>query len=101
MSIGGASAFIESTLAQIYKRRHPEGYSYGGPAYYIEDALGSRALGWIFAFSMVLTYAGGFNMLASYNLQSTFSAYSFYNSDITPWIVGGVLALFIFWCLIL
>ena len=38
--IGGASAFIESTLAQIYKRRDPEtGDSYGGPAYYIEAAL--------------------------------------------------------------
>ena len=32
--IGGASAFIESTLAQIYKRRDPHtGESYGGPAY--------------------------------------------------------------------
>ena len=30
--VGGASAFIESTLAQIYKRRHPDGGSYGGPA---------------------------------------------------------------------
>ncbi|MBE6862824.1 MAG: sodium:alanine symporter family protein, partial [Ruminococcus sp.] len=29
--IGSASAFIESTLAQIYKKRGPEG-SYGGPA---------------------------------------------------------------------
>ena len=36
--IGSASAFIESTLAQIYKRKGPDGY-YGGPAYYIENAL--------------------------------------------------------------
>ena len=37
--IGGASAFVESTLAQIYKRRDPEtGESYGGPSYYIEAA---------------------------------------------------------------
>lgn len=34
--IGGASAFVESTLAQIYKRRDPHtGESYGGPSYYI------------------------------------------------------------------
>ena len=32
--IGSASAFIESTLAQIFKKKGPEG-SYGGPAYYI------------------------------------------------------------------
>ena len=43
--IGGASAFIESTLAQIYKRRDSQGGSYGGPAYYIETALHSRFIG--------------------------------------------------------
>lgn len=83
--IGGASAFIESTLAQIYKRRNPEtGESYGGPSYYIEAALHSRPLAVIFAVALILTYAGGFNMLASYNLQSTFSGYSFYNAESTP-----------------
>lgn len=44
--IGGASAFAESTLAQIYKRRNENGSSYGGPSYYMEKALGSRFLGW-------------------------------------------------------
>lgn len=33
--IGGASAFVESTLAQIYKKRNADGTSYGGPAFYI------------------------------------------------------------------
>ena len=33
--LGSASAFIESTLAQIYKRKAEDGSSYGGPAYYI------------------------------------------------------------------
>ena len=75
--IGGASAFVESTLAQIYKRKDPEGGYYGGPSYYIEAALHSRPLAFLFALSMLLTYAGGFNMLCAYNLQSTFSAYSF------------------------
>ncbi len=42
--IGGATAFIESTLAQIYKRRNPLGHSYGGPAYYIETAMHQRWL---------------------------------------------------------
>ena len=31
--IGGASAFVESTLAQVYTRKDPNGDSYGGPAY--------------------------------------------------------------------
>ncbi|MBO5301832.1 MAG: sodium:alanine symporter family protein, partial [Peptococcaceae bacterium] len=38
--VGGASAFIESTLAQIYKKKGENG-SYGGPAYYIKEALHS------------------------------------------------------------
>lgn len=93
-AIGGASAFIESTLAQIYKKQDPKnGHFYGGPSYYIEQALHSRALGFIFALSMLLTYAGGFNMLCAYNLQSTFSAYSFYDPKLSPVIIGGVLAL--------
>ena len=96
--IGGASAFVESTLAQIYKRKGPEG-SYGGPAYYIESALKLRPLAIVFSILLVITYGCGFNMLASYNLQSTFSAYSFYNESYTPWIIGAVLALIVGYCL--
>ena len=97
--IGGASAFVESTLAQIYKRRDPDGGSYGGPSYYIESALHSRTLGIIFAISLILTYAVGFNMLAAFNLQTSFSAYGFYNKALTPWIIGGVLALITAYCI--
>ena len=97
--IGGATAFIESTLAQIYKRRDPEtGESYGGPAYYIEAALHSRPLAVLFALSLIATYAGGFNMLCSFNLQSTFSGYGFYNESVTPWIIGGIAALLTAFC---
>ena len=97
--LGGASAFIESTLAQIYKKRGPEG-SYGGPAYYIETALKNRPLALVFSVFLILTYGFGFNMLASYNLQSTFSEYSFYNSQYSPWIIGIILAVVVGYCLI-
>lgn len=97
--IGSASAFIESTLAQIYKKRGENG-SYGGPAYYIEAALHSRPLALAFSVFLILTYAFGFNMLASYNLQSTFSSYSFYNPDLTPWVIGLILAVLVGYCLL-
>ncbi|MBQ4095835.1 MAG: alanine:cation symporter family protein [Oscillospiraceae bacterium] len=97
--IGSASAFVESTLAQIYKKRGPEG-SYGGPAYYIEAALHSRPLALIFSVFLILTYGFGFNMLASYNLQSTFSAYDFYSEKSSPVIIGLILAVVVCYCLI-
>ena len=98
--VGSASAFVESTLAQIYKKKGEDGRCYGGPAYYIEAALHSRPLAIAFCIAMILTYAFGFNMLASYNLQSTFSGFSFYNPSVSPWIIGGILAVVTGWCLL-
>ncbi|MBQ9852868.1 MAG: alanine:cation symporter family protein [Ruminiclostridium sp.] len=91
--LGGASAYVESTLAQIYKRRAPDGSCYGGPSYYMETALRQRWLGVIFAIIIILTYAVGYNALASYNLQSAFSGFGFYNESSTPIFVGAILAI--------
>lgn len=46
--IGSASAFIESTLAQVYKVKDGKDFR-GGPSYYMEKALGKRYLGIIFS----------------------------------------------------
>ena len=96
--IGAASAFMESTLAQIFKRVDKDGGYYGGPAYYIEMAMHSRVPAFIFSLFLILTYAFGFNLLASYNLQSTFMAYSWYGHW-TKIAVGAVLALLTGYCL--
>lgn len=97
--LGGASALVESTLAQIYKKKDPDGGSYGGPAYYIEAALHSRALAVIFSIALIFTYGVGYNMLASYNLQSSFSGFAFYNER-TPLIIGCAIALVTLYCLL-
>jgi AGCS family alanine or glycine:cation symporter len=55
--IGAASAFVESTLAQVYKVHDGKAWR-GGPAYYIERALGARWLGIVFA--ILITFAFGF-----------------------------------------
>lgn len=101
--VGGASAFIESTLAQVYKKSDGKGGSYGGPAYYIEAALGKRWLGVVFAIALVATYAVGFNMLCSYNLVTSLSQYSFYGDPATskvPLICGAVLAVLVAICVL-
>ena len=97
--VGGASAFIESTLAQVYKKRNAEGGSYGGPSYYIEAALKKRWLGVLFALALIATYAVGFNMLCSYNVVTSLSGYSFY-SDIVPLLTGAALAILAAICLL-
>ena len=97
--IGSASAFVESTLAQIYKREDlVTGHSYGGPSYYIQTALGQRWLGIIFSVFILLTYLVGYNLLASYNVQTSFSGYGFYSETKTPIIVGAMLAILFALC---
>ncbi|MBO4281186.1 MAG: alanine:cation symporter family protein [Lachnospiraceae bacterium] len=98
--IGAASAFIESTLAQIFKKKNESGECYGGPAYYIEKALHAPVLAGVFCVFLIATYAVGFNLLCSYNLQSSFETYSFYDSKITPLVVGTVLAVLTAYCLL-
>lgn len=50
--LGSSTAFMESTLAQLYKRRGPDSY-YGGPAYYMQYGMNRRWMGIIFALFMI------------------------------------------------
>ncbi len=94
--LGGASAFIESTLAQVYKQKDGENGYKGGPAYYIQSALGSRVFGIIFAISLILCFTYGFNGLQAYTLTSSFEVFvgseAYHNGQITIYI-GILLAL--------
>ncbi len=89
--LGGATAFVECTLAQIYKVPDGQGGSRGGPAYYIEKAIGSRRLAALFALLLIATYMVGFNLVASFNLVDSFAGYSFFSAR-TPLIAGAGLA---------
>lgn len=97
--LGSATAFIEGTLAQIYKKRAADGSCYGGPAYYIEQALNKRWLGVLFASVMMLTYMVGFNLVASFNIADSFKAFSFYNPSFTPVLVGAATAALFLLCI--
>jgi alanine or glycine:cation symporter, AGCS family len=52
--LGASTAFVESTLAQIYKEKDDEGRYRGGPAYYIEKGMGLKSYAWVFAVVTVL-----------------------------------------------
>ncbi|WP_344629288.1 alanine/glycine:cation symporter family protein [Streptomyces glaucosporus] len=95
--VGGASAFVESTLAQLYKVRErtpgSEGTYRGGPAYYMQRGLGKRWVGVVFAVVITLTFGLVFTAVQS-NTISTVTAGSL--GDGTPgWFapaVGAALA---------
>ncbi|WP_027072871.1 alanine/glycine:cation symporter family protein [Luteimonas sp. J29] len=52
--LGASTAYVESTLAQIYKERDDEGRYRGGPAYYIEKAMGQKWYAWLFAIATIM-----------------------------------------------
>ncbi|MGH8176335.1 MAG: alanine/glycine:cation symporter family protein [Steroidobacter sp.] len=52
--LGASTAYVESTLAQIYKEKDPQGQYRGGPAYYIEKAMGQKWYAVTFAIATVL-----------------------------------------------
>ncbi len=90
--LGGASAFIESTLAQIYKIKK-DGVFRGGPSYYMEKALGKRWMGVLFSVLLIICFAYGFNGLQSYNMSSSLQYYiPNYAQTKIPMLVGLILA---------
>jgi AGCS family alanine or glycine:cation symporter len=62
--LGSASAFIESTLAQLYKRKTKDAFI-GGPAYYMLHGLGMRWMGVLFAILITLTFGLAFESVQS------------------------------------
>ena len=66
----------------------------------MQTALGQRWLGAIFSVLIIFTYALGFNALASYNLQSTFVGFDFYNPAVTPAVMGIALAILFLVCIL-
>lgn len=83
--LGAGSAFIESSLSQVWKDEVHGEYR-GGPAYYIEKGLKSRWLGAAFA---VLTIFGC--GLALPGVQSNaFGQAAAHSLSIDPWISGFI-----------
>lgn len=62
--LGSASAFVESTLAQLYKRKS-KGTFIGGPAYYMKYGLGKGWMGVLFAVLMIVTFGFAYNSVQS------------------------------------
>ncbi|MDQ0159570.1 alanine/glycine:cation symporter family protein [Alkalibacillus salilacus] len=87
--IGMATAFIESTLAQVYKVPDENGFR-GGPAYYIEKALGQRWMAVLFAVLITITFGLVFNAVQANTISGAVEK----AFDIDPLVTGIVLVVF-------
>ena len=86
--IGAATAFIESTLAQLFKQRDKDSFI-GGPAYYILKGLHCKWLSVLFAILMTLTFGLSYNSIQSNTICSAMQ--EAFGWD--PIVVGAVLSL--------
>ena len=84
--IGAATAFVESTLAQLFKRRNGESFI-GGPAYYILHGMHNKWMSALFAVLITLTFGLSYNSIQSNTIAE--ALHNAFNFD--PVIVGVVL----------
>ncbi len=71
--LGASSAFVESTLAQLFKVKSKHSYI-GGPAYYMEKGLKKRWMGIIFAILITITFGFAFNSVQSNTICAAFDS---------------------------
>lgn len=84
--IGSASAFIESTLAQIYKVKDGDSFR-GGPAYYMEKGLKKKWMGVSFSVLIIVCFGFAFNSVQSNTIAAAFNS----SFNVNKLIVGIIL----------
>lgn len=91
--LGSVSAFVESTLAQLYKVRDEEVEFRGGPAYYMQNGLKSRKMGIAFSILISLCFGLIFNSVQANTISQAFSKTLNFNGPRFPFILGFLLVL--------
>ena len=93
--IGAASAFAESTLAQVYKVKSGTHFR-GGPDYYMQTALGNRKLGLAFSVIITLTFAFVFNSVQSNTIAQSLGTTFQIDTSLTGIVLAALTAVIIF-----
>ncbi len=87
--LGMATAFVEATLAQVFKMPWHDGTFRGGPAYYIWKGLKSWRWGAAFAVALLFTYGIVFEFVQANTIANTLQG----TYGVEPWISGLVIAI--------
>ncbi len=94
--LGATSAFVESTLSQVYKVKDSEGVYKGGPSYYMEKGLKMKGLGVAFALCCITAYGLIFNAVLSHEISASFQQAFGFNKLITTLIVMAIVVWAVF-----
>ena len=84
--LGAATAFVESTLAQLFKVKGDKSFM-GGPAYYIQKGVGNRPWAICFAVLITVTFGFAFNSVQSNTIAAAFNE----SFGVDPLITGIIL----------
>ena len=93
--LGASSAFVESTLAQLYKVRGKDSFI-GGPAYYMKRGLKQPWMGIVFAILIIFTFAFSFNTVQSNTICAAFEQAFQVDNTLMGIILTGLTVLIIF-----
>ena len=91
--LGSATAFIESTLGQLFKQRHKDSFI-GGPAYYILKGLHCKWMAYLFAILITITFGLSYNSIQSNTICGAMQE-AFGWNPLAVGVVLSVMALFI------
>nr|WP_322938961.1 alanine/glycine:cation symporter family protein [Pseudomonas sp. s4] len=94
--VGMATSYFECSLAQLYKRREPDGTYRGGPAFYMQHGLGQRWLGIVVSLLLLVTFGFGFNAVQSFTVASSLHDTFGLPTIASGLILTGVIGLIIF-----
>ena len=90
--LGGATAFVESTLAQLWKTKDEDGNYHGGPAYYMTRGLGWKHLAAVFSVFLAFTYGFVYNAVQSNSIVEAVGGSLGNDSNVLKGIAAVVLA---------
>ncbi len=93
--LGMATGFAESVLGQVYKVRDSNGEFRGGPAYYIQQGIGSKTLAIAFALCLFLGYGFTFSAMQTNTitdaLNYAFEIPTFYSGIVITILAGSII----------
>ncbi|MDD9196114.1 sodium:alanine symporter family protein [Aliivibrio sp. S3MY1] len=92
---GMATAFIESTLAQVYKVKDVDGQYRGGPAYYMEKGLGQRWMGTLFSIFLIIAFGLVFNAVQANTITDALNHSFGFDKTIMGLVIVAVSGFFI------